>query len=140
MKRFFCLLLVFILTVPMFCSCGKDDLDVVTGVTYTVYELDGSDMISFYMTSDQKVYGDWSYSIDESGIFEVFLENRETKEYGKMKNKGVAVYSTLILKPMSEGEGNISFTLSAGDMKYEYKLSTSKDENGIMRIKAEEIK
>lgn len=115
-------------------SCGTD-ISVETGVKNTVYELDGSDMISFYMTSDVKPFGVWDYSLD-GNVFETFAETEETKEYGTMGSQS-ANYKTLILKPTEEGSAKITFILEKTGEKKEFDLTVSKDENGILRIKAE---
>lgn len=125
------LVLVFCLGIT---SCGTD-INVVTGVKNTVYENDGSDMISFYMTSDEKAYGEWEYS-SEGEVFEIFAETEETKNHGSFGTKK-ANFKTLILKPVSEGSAKITFTLEKTGEVTEYNLTVAKDENGILRIKTE---
>ena len=115
-------------------SCGTD-INVETGVKNTVYELDGSDMISFYMTSDVKPFGVWDYSLD-GGVFETFAETEETKDYGALGSRS-ANYKTLILKPTEEGSAKITFILEKTGEKKEFDLTVTKDENGILRIKTE---
>lgn len=108
-------------------SCG-DDIEVDTEVKYTVYENEGSDMISFYMSSDVNQSGEWEYSLSEIKCFDVFYESAEEKSN--------ASYKTLILKPNAETEEaiTIGFTLTESDGRQEFKVSVKKDENGILRI------
>ena len=122
----------------LFCICltsCNNDLDVVTDVKYSVYENDGSDMISFYMTSDIDPYGIWEYTIGDSDIFEVFHTSDETKEYGNLFEKREASYPTLILKPKSEGKATVSFSLTSSEETREYNIEVTKDTSGILRIK-----
>lgn len=138
MKRliflFIAVLLCFSLT-----ACGEDK-DIVTEVKFTVYENDGTDFISFYMTSDVKPLGVWEYSISDGKLFETFLETEETNDYGTFGLGGTTSYKTLVLKPVSEGNTAITFNLTEGDAKKEFSLKVAKDDSGIFRIKCEEIK
>ena len=138
MKRliflFIAVLLCFSLT-----ACGEDK-DIVTEVKFTVYENDGVDFISFYMTSDVKPLGVWEYNISDKAMFETFLETEETNDYGTFGLGGTASYKTLVLKPVSEGNTTITFNLTEGDAKKEFSLKVAKDDSGIFRIKCEEIK
>lgn len=136
MKKIICLLLVLIFPCIVLVSCGEDK-DIVTDVKFSVYDNGDGDMISFYMTSDTSVYGSWNHTFNDDN-FEVFFESEELKDYGSFGNKTTASYKTLILKPLGEGEANISFSLTQGDKEYEFSLKVEKDENGSLRIKAEE--
>lgn len=121
-------------------SCGKSDEKIETDMRFVVYEHEESeqitDMISFYMTSDIEPLGRWQY--DASGLknLSVFHESEETNDYGNFLDGGEASYKTLILKPISVGVDTLSFSLENGE-KRDYTLIVSKDENGILRIKAE---
>jgi hypothetical protein len=72
----------------------------------------------------------------DGNVFETFAETEETKEYGTMGSQS-ANYKTLILKPTEEGSAKITFILEKTGEKKEFDLTVSKDENGILRIKAE---
>lgn len=123
-------------------SCEENDYTIITNTRFVVYENDETaditDMISFYLTSDIKPYGKWSY--DASGLksFAVFHEADDDVEYGSFWDGGEASYKTLILKPVAEGEETITFTLEKGE-KQEYRIKAAKDEDGIFRIEAELI-
>lgn len=129
MKRLLLVLLSITLFIP-FVSC-KDEIEIETNVKYTVYENEGTDMVSFYMTSDKEADGEWRYSADGLTCLEVFYEGDQTEEN--------ASYRTLILSPSAEGEDTVTFTLDDG-RKYEYLVKTAKDKTGIMRITVEEAK
>ncbi len=138
-NRIFALLLtlLFLSSPFIFASCGKDDDEVVTSVRFSVYEKDGTDMVSFYMTSDTKPYGVWEYTI-ENELFEIFDENEETNDYGLFGMGGTASYRTLILTPVKEGEATISFKLTEGDMKHSFSVKVTKDGDSF-KIEAKEI-
>jgi hypothetical protein len=129
------LLTLFALVICLDVTSCATEINVETGVKNSVYELDGSDMISFYMTSDAKPFGVWDYSLD-GNVFETFAETEETKDYGNF-GSDQANYRTLILKPTEEGSAKITFILEKTGEKKEFDLTVTKDENGILRIKAE---
>ncbi len=139
MKKSIIFILVTILLCFSLTACGEDK-DIVTEVKFTVYENDGVDFISFYMTSDVDPLGVWEYNISDNKMFETFLETEETNDYGTFGLGGTASYKTLVLKPASEGSATISFNLTEGDQKKEFSLKVAKDDSGIIRIKCEEIK
>ena len=120
-------------------ACGQDK-DIVTEVRFTSYENNGSDIISFYMTSDVKPFGVWEYALSDSKMFETFHESEETNDYGTFGLGGTASYKTLVLKPISEGNATVSFNLTEGDKKQEFSIAIKKDDSGILRIKCDEIK
>ncbi len=106
-------------------ACGEEK-EVEVGVKYSVYENEGSDMISFYMTGDGSK---WQYALAEDSIFEIFYDPTE-------ENDGV-YYQTLVLKPKSEGEETLTFTLEEqGDRVYE--ATVKKDKDGVLRITVKE--
>lgn len=109
-------------------SCGEE-IDVTTEIRYSVYENEGSDMVSFYMTCDIDKDGKWIYSKDGLTCLNVYLETEETKEN--------AHFQTLILKPTKEGEADVIFSLEDG--RYcEYIVTVAKDDNGVLRIKVKD--
>lgn len=138
MKRFIFVLIAILLCFSL-TACGEDK-EIVTEVKFTVYENDGTDFISFYMTSDVKPLGVWEYTISDSKLFETFLENEETNDYGTFGWGGTASYKTLVLKPVAEGNATITFNLTEGDQKQEFSVNVAKDDSGIFRIKCEEVK
>ncbi len=124
MKRRFIFLILAMLFCIVLTSCGEE-IDVVTEARYSVYENEGSDMISFYMTCDIDKDGKWIYSKDGLKCFDVYLETEETNEN--------AHFQTLILKPTKEGEADVILSLEDG--RYcEYIVTVKKDDNGILRI------
>ncbi len=115
-------------------SCG-DEISFVSGVKNTVYENDGSDMVSFYMTSDAKSEGIWNYTL-EGENFEIFAETEEIKKHGSFDSQK-ASFKTLILKPTDEGSAKIVFECDKNGDTKEYTLTVTKDENKVLRIKVE---
>ncbi len=122
----FSLALIFILSAFALSACGKED-DIVTEVRFTCYDNGDGDMISFYMTSDVKPFGKWDYSIENQELFDIFMDSEQTDDYGLFGWGGTASYRTLILKPINQGEGTVSFKLSDGDMDYTFSVNVTKD-------------
>lgn len=120
--------LIPILLAVLFCacltSCGED-LDVTTEIKYSVYEHEGSDMVSFYLTADTDAESDWSYSLSELTALEVYHKTAESEQN--------AAYTTIIFKPKAEGEDILTFNLENGG-ECQYLVKTAKDESGIIRI------
>lgn len=148
MKKYFSLLLAALMCFA-FVSCSDDkdtkEEDIKEEVTFTIsedLEIDTCDYISFYTTALEEGKTDgWKYSISDSGLFEVFYENTETKSTGTFGTKFES--GTLILKPKKEGKAEIVFTLERENIKREEKfsLSVEKDEKNkdVLKIKAKKI-
>ena len=139
-KRIFVLTLaiIFIFSAVSLTSCQEDE--ITTEVRFTCYDNGDGDMVSFYMTSDLKPFGTWEYSIENKEIFEVFLDNEQTNDYGLFGWGGTASYRTLVLKPIDQGESDISFNLTNGDMKYKFSVKITKDnETDKYKIEVKEI-
>lgn len=144
-KRILTLFLTLILVFASFslASCEKSKTNtILTETRFVVYENDETaqktDMISFYMTSDVEPYGKWQYDVSGLKHLFVFYEAEDGGEYGTFFDGGEASYKTLILKPASEGEDIVTFSLENGE-KNEYSVKVSKDKDGIFRVKAERI-
>lgn len=120
------LALIFIFSAFALSACGKED-DIVTEVRFTCYDNGEGDMVSFYMTSDVKPFGKWEYSIENQEIFDIFMDNEQTDDYGLFGWGGTASYRTLILKPTGEGEASLSFNLTDGEMKYNFTVKVTMD-------------
>lgn len=133
------LAVLFIFSCIVLSGCGTGE-DIVTEVRYTAYDNGDGDLISFYMTSDIDSYGKWEYSLDNSDMFTYFFDSEKTEDFGIFGKDGTVSYRTLILEPIAEGETTISFSLTQGETEYQFSIKVEKDENGLMRIKAEEIK
>ena len=115
-------------------------MEIVTDVRFTAYDNGDGDMISFYMTADSDKDGKWEYSADEGeDVFKVFFESEELKDYGTFGMEGTASYKTLVLKPISEGEAEVKFSLTEKDSEKRFSVKVEKDDSGSFRIKAEEI-
>ncbi len=119
-------------------SCGNE-AEIETEVRYSVYENDGIDTVSFYMTSDINADGEWEYEIGDSDLFEIFHTSEETNEIGNFFNKTEASYKTLVLKPLSEGKTVITFSLDRKSEIFEYNVAITKDSSGIFRVKIERL-
>lgn len=137
MKRIICILLVFVFGISLV-SCG-DNNDIITDVKFSIYDNGNGDMISFYTTSEKGVYGQWEYTIDNSQLFTYFHDSQNEKDFGKLLEKKTAIYRTLILQPIAEGEAIISFKTNSNEKQYNFKLTITK-KDGVFRIKGEEIK
>lgn len=109
-------------------SCGEDEAttNVDAEIKYSVYENEGSDMASFYLTSDIEKDGQWEFSHQELKTLSL------AHDLDELQND--AYYRTLIFKPNSEGEDVLTFTLANGTSR-EYLIKVSKDDAGIFRIK-----
>lgn len=125
MKRKFICILAALLLVVSLAGCGSD-LEVEAEIKYSVYENDGADKVSFYLTSDIEKDGKWQYTLDGLTNLAVFETNTQTAE-------DIAEYTTIILKPVGEGEETLSFTLNDGRV-CEYLVKIKKDSSGIFRI------
>lgn len=136
MKKIICLILITAFIAVLLTSCGENE-DIVTNVKFSVYESNGSDMISFYTTSETEINGKWEYSLDNSQILTVFHDTESEETFGKLFEKKTASYRTIIFQPVAEGEANISFKTSKGESEYSFKLTVTKDKEGILRIKGE---
>lgn len=91
------------------CSLKEDDFE--TDITYTVYNLGGSDMVSFYLTSDKEVYGVWEYDTATLTCLEInFVSDENTGDDDASR-------ITLALKPIKAGKDKLSFSLSSGGSK-----------------------
>lgn len=124
MKKFIYILAALLLIVSL-AGCGND-LEVEAEIKYSVYENDGADKVSFYLTSDIEKDGKWQYTLDGLTNLAVFETNTQTAE-------DIAEYTTIILKPVGEGEETLSFTLNDGRI-CEYLVKVKKDNAGILRI------
>lgn len=109
-------------------SCGEDEAttNVDAEIKYSVYENEGSDMVSFYLTSDIEKDGQWEFSHQELKTINLAHDLDELQDD--------AYYRTLIFKPKAEGEDTLTFTLANGTSR-EYLITVSKDDAGIFRIK-----
>ncbi len=136
MKKTICLILITAFIAVLLTACGENE-DIITDVKFSVYESNGSDMISFYTTSETEVNGKWVYSLDNSQILTVFHDTENEETFGKLFEKKTASYRTVILQPIAEGETFISFKTSKGEAEYSFKLTVTKDTDGILRIKVE---
>ncbi|MBQ9847766.1 MAG: hypothetical protein IJO64_01740 [Clostridia bacterium] len=110
-----------------------------TDLEFVVYENNGTDMISFYMTSIIDNEGVWDYYVDSMYCIKEFHNSEETKEFGFMGMGGTASYKTIIFKPVAVGEQEIQFRLNNADARI-FKLKVTADKDDIYRIKCEEIK
>ena len=147
MKRFITLILALAAVCCLvLTSCGEE-IKYTTGVTYTVHE-NGTDenltdMISFYTTAENDEDGIWKYELENKEMFETVISNSETKESGFIGGISVT-YGTLVLKPLSQGEAKMSYTLADSDGKEKGKkifaLTVKNDDEGVMRITVKEIK
>ena len=121
------LALTFLLTLSS-CSLKKDDFE--TDITYTVYNLGGSDMVSFYLTSDKEVYGVWEYDTATLTCLEInFVSDENTGDDDASR-------ITLALKPIKAGKDTLSFSLSSGGSKIKprtFNLEVT-EENGNFKI------
>lgn len=136
MKRAICLILITAFIAVLLTACGENE-EIITNVKFSVYESNGSDMISFYTTSEAEINGKWDYSLDNGQILTVFHDTESEQEFGSLFEKKTASYRTIILKPVAEGEAFISFKTSKGESEYSFKLTVTKDKNGVLRIKGE---
>ena len=123
MKRIISALLMLCLLCAMLSACA-DTSEPVTEVKHSIYQKNGRDYISFYLTAPEAA-GVWTNSLGESGLLGM-IESREV-----VQEK--ARYTTLILESRSEGEETFVFTLASGK-SFEYLLKIQKDEDGILRI------
>lgn len=105
-------------------SCSKT-LEVETGIKYSVYENDGKDMVSFYLTSD----------VDRDDVWKYDLKNIEALkvEFIDTTTESNASYITVALSAKAEGEDILTFTLDNGTEK-EFLVKCKKDDNGVLRI------
>ena len=138
MKRAICLILITALAAVILTACGENET-IDTNVKFSVYESNGSDMISFYSTSETEISGKWEYSLDNNQILKVFHDTESEKNFGSFFEKKTASYRTIILQPVAEGEAFISFNTSKGESEYSFKLTVTKDKNDILRIKSENL-
>ena len=137
MKRIICLILVFTFCSLWFVSCHNDD-EISTDVKFSIYDNGNGDMISFYTTSEKDVFGQWEYSLDNPELFTYFHDSKNEKTFGKLFNEKTALYRTLILEPIAEGETFISFKTNHNEKFYNFKLTVTK-KDGIFKIKGEVI-
>jgi uncharacterized cupredoxin-like copper-binding protein len=105
-------------------SCSKT-LEVETGIKYSVYENDGKDMVSFYLTSDVDRDDVWKYDLKNIEALKVEFINTTTESN--------ASYITVALSAKAEGEDILTFTLDNGTEK-EFLVKCKKDGNGVLRI------
>lgn len=105
-------------------SCSKT-LEVETGIKYSVYENDGKDMVSFYLTSDVDRDDVWKYDLKNIEALKVEFINTTTESN--------ASYITVALSAKAEGEDILTFTLDNGTEK-EFLVKCKKDDNGVLRI------
>ncbi len=145
MKRFITLILTLVAVCCLvLTSCGEE-LKYTTGVTFTVHE-NGTeetltDMISFYTTAEDDEDGSWKHELENTELFETVISNSETKESGFINGISVT-YGTLVLKPLSEGEAKMTYTLTNDGKekdKKAFNLTVKKDDDGILRITAKEV-
>lgn len=127
MKRLICLILAVLFCICL-TSCGEDEIQADAEIKYSVYENEGSDMVSFYLTSDIEKDGQWEFSHQELKTVNLAHDLDELQDN--------AYYRTLIFKPKAEGEDILTFTLANGTAR-EYLIKVSKDDAGIFRIKVD---
>lgn len=110
MRKILSLLLALTLLLTL-SSCSLKEDDFKTDITYTVYNLGGSDMVSFYLTSDKEVYGVWEYDTATLTCLEInFVSDENTGDDDASR-------ITLALKPIKAGKDTLSFSLSSGGSK-----------------------
>ena len=127
MKRLICLILAVLFCICL-TSCGDPEIQADAEIKYSVYENEGSDMVSFYLTSDIEKDGQWEFSHQELKTVNLAHDLDELQDN--------AYYRTLIFKPKAKGEDILTFTLANGTAR-EYLIKVSKDDAGIFRIKVD---
>lgn len=106
-------------------SCGEDEIQAEADIKYSVYENEGTDMVSFYLTSDIEKDGQWEFSHQDLTTINLAHDLDELQDN--------AYYRTLIFKPIAEGEEELQFSLTNGTSQC-YTVNVSKDDSGIFRI------
>ncbi len=138
MKRYVALCLVLCLSLLCFYACSGDESDIEAEVKYSVYENEGVDHVSFYLTADTDTDGEWSCSFGEMNTLSILekneVERKSAKILGLFELGGNGVkYTTIICKAKAEGEDICTFTLNDGRV-CEYLVKVKKDDSGILRI------
>lgn len=135
MKRLLSALASVILCV-LLVSCGGSKT-INEDITYSVYENDNSDFISFYLTTDLSLHANaWTHSIDGDDAFRVFYQTDETSSTGFLGLGREVQSETLILRPISEGSAKVTFSASGkdGELEKSFSLTVKRDSDGIFRI------